>query len=194
MTDRYAVYRFNKHQLCLAHLLRDFQKYREREGPDGYWGEMMGSVVRSMISLWQEYRLGKWSQKTLVGKTRLDRELFHYWLVKGAISERYSPSLQRFAFSLHQRYSSLFRFIGIQGVDPTNNHAERLLRHVVIWRKTSFGNRSAKGERFIERVCSVLKTLTLLGKERLCFLRQAVEAYLHQQPLPVLQLTCSANQ
>lgn len=191
ITDRYAVYRFTKHQLCLAHLLRDLQKYKERAGPDGSWGHLMKELLNSVLSLWHDFRLGELSRGRLIKKSQFDRDLFRYWLTKGVVSKKYSSSLQRFAFSLHRNGSSFFRFIYNHKVDPTNNHAERLLRPAVIWRKTSFGSRSPHGERFIERICSVLNTLALQGKQRYAFLQEAIYAYLHHFPIPVLGLNFS---
>ena len=44
---------------------------------------------------------------------------------------------------------SLFIFIAREGVEPTNNHGERAIRHAVIWRKSSFGTDSEIGSRFV---------------------------------------------
>jgi hypothetical protein len=42
VTDRYAVYSiFKNHQYCLAHLIRDFHGYAEREGPDKQIGKAL---------------------------------------------------------------------------------------------------------------------------------------------------------
>ena len=44
-------------------------------------------------------------------------------------------------------------------MEPTNNEAERALRHGVLWRHTSFGTHSADGSRFVERLLTVRDTL-----------------------------------
>lgn len=49
------------------------------------------------------------------------------------------------------------------GAQPTNNAAERSVRKVVLWRKTSFRSASRRGARFAERM---LIRARLLGEER----------------------------
>ena len=54
-------------------------------------------------------------------------------------------------------YPALWLFTAIEGVEPTNNHAERLLRMGVLWRKNAFGCHSAAGCQFVERMLTVVK-------------------------------------
>ena len=54
---------------------------------------------------------------------------------------------------------ALWTFVRTEGVEPTNNDAERSLRHGVLWRHTSFGTHSAEGSRFVERLITVRETL-----------------------------------
>ena len=53
---------------------------------------------------------------------------------------------------------ALWTFAYREGVEPTNNAAERALRHAVLWRKTSGGTDSATGSRFVERILGVVAT------------------------------------
>ena len=53
---------------------------------------------------------------------------------------------------------ALYTFAIAEGVEPTNNAAERALRQAVCWRKTSYGTDSAAGSRFVERVLTVVAT------------------------------------
>jgi hypothetical protein len=69
-----------------------------------------------------------------------------------------SPLIQPALFDHIQR---LFAFVDYEGVDPTNNSAERALRTGVQWRKTSFGNRSANGELATARLLTVAETCDL---------------------------------
>ena len=59
---------------------------------------------------------------------------------------------------------ALWRFVVTEGMEPTNNHAERLLRRGVLWRKNAFGCHSAEGCRFVERMLTVVQTLRLQGR------------------------------
>jgi transposase len=81
---------------------------------------------------------------------------------------------------------SLWTFAHAEGVEPTNNHAERLLRKAVLWRKGSFGCGSAAGCRFVERILTVVQTLRLQGRPVLDYLYQAVVAHRAGLPAPKL--------
>jgi transposase len=65
---------------------------------------------------------------------------------------------------------ALYTFAAVEGVEPTNNAAERALRHAVCWRKMSFGTDSAGGSRFVERVLTVVATCRQQGRDVLEFL------------------------
>jgi transposase len=73
-----------------------------------------------------------------------------------------------------------------EGIEPTNNHAERLLRRGVLWRKNAFGCHSAEGCRFVERLLTVVQTCRLQGRPVLRYLHDAVVA--HRQGLPAPSL------
>jgi transposase len=64
----------------------------------------------------------------------------------------------------------LFTFLRIKGVEPTNNHAERSLRFLVIMRKICFGTRSAAGSESHGVLTSLLQTAKLQGKNAIQFL------------------------
>jgi transposase len=71
---------------------------------------------------------------------------------------------------------ALYTFAAVAGVEPTNNAAERALRHAVCWRKMSFGTDSAGGSRFVERILTVVATCRQQGRDVLAFLTAAAEA------------------
>ena len=54
---------------------------------------------------------------------------------------------------------ALWTFVDRLDVEPTNNHAERELRAFVLWRKRSFGTQSDRGNRFAERIMTVVHSL-----------------------------------
>ena len=70
------------------------------------------------------------------------------------------------------------------GMKPTNNLAERDLRKLVIWRKKSYGTRSERGKRFVERVTTVAQTLKKQGKQVLSFFQEAVFNFYRGGPAP----------
>ena len=80
----------------------------------------------------------------------------------------------------------LWTFLEHEGVDPTNNAAERSLRHAVIWRKLSFGTQSAKGSRFVETLLTVIETCRQQSRNVFQFLTTAVKALFANQSTPSL--------
>lgn len=76
----------------------------------------------------------------------------------------------------------------VEGVEPTNNAAERAIRPAVIWRRTSFGSQSQGGSNFVARMLTVVTTLKSQRRNVLEFMTQAVSAKRQSQPTPSLLL------
>ncbi|MCK5230770.1 MAG: transposase [Desulfobulbaceae bacterium] len=72
-----------------------------------------------------------------------------------------------FARRLYREIDSLWIFLAEAGVSPTNNHAERMIRFAVLWRKRSLGTYSDKGCRWAERILSLRQTCRLRGMTNL---------------------------
>jgi transposase len=80
----------------------------------------------------------------------------------------------------------LWTFARVEGLEPTNNAAERALRPAVLRRKPSFGNHSAAGCRYVSRLLSVVQTRKRQGRSVPEYLQQALEAHRHGLPTPKL--------
>lgn len=89
-----------------------------------------------------------------------------------------------FCKELWEHRGNLWTFVEVAGVEPTNNAAERALRHAVIWRKLSFGTQSATGSRFVERLLTVIETCRRAGRNAFAWLTEAVRAAFGGQPAP----------
>ena len=76
----------------------------------------------------------------------------------------------------------------VNGYEPTNNHAEQLVRAFVLWRKKTFGSRSERGDRFAERVMTVVETCRKSDRHVLTFLRDTIDASLRGRSAPSLML------
>lgn len=178
VTDRLAIYRFRgPHQYCLAHLKRDIRRFAERVGLDGEWGKIMLGYLKTIFELWRDYREKKRSRRSFGRKSRIYRDDFIYGLLVASVKGRHSPSLQRFARSLLRKVEKLWVFANRDGVEPTNNQAERDLRGIVISRKISYGSKSERGNRFIERINTVVITLRRRKKKCLEYLEDALGAW-----------------
>ena len=97
------------------------------------------------------------------------------------MAERHLDSSHRevrnLATALFEHNERLFTFLEHEGVEPTNNSAERALRTGVQWRKTCFGNRSAKGELATARLLTVAETCDLQRLNILAYLSAAIACH-----------------
>jgi transposase len=73
--------------------------------------------------------------------------------------------------------AALWTFVHVDGVEPTNNEAERTIRPAVMWRKTSFGADSERGARFVERILTTAATCRRQGRDVVEFLTQTILAH-----------------
>jgi transposase len=73
--------------------------------------------------------------------------------------------------------AALWKFLEHNGVEPTNNHAERELRAFVLWRKRCFGAQSERGNLFAERLMTIAHTARKQNRNVLDFLTAACRAH-----------------
>jgi transposase len=88
----------------------------------------------------------------------------------------------------------LWTFVDVPDLEPTNNFAERCLRHAVMYRKTSFGTQSGEGSRFVERILTTVTTLKLQRRDVLGFLTDTLKAHRRGLPTPSLLPAAKAIQ
>ena len=166
VTDRYQVYDYKRHQYCLAHLYRDFKKFSQRDGPDGELGKRALFEMVEIFAATREVCRKTMQARVSYRKKRL-RSILEDALANG------SDQMSRFAERLLDYYERLYLFTRYQEVEATNNAAERSLRHIVLWRKTSYGTQSEEGSRFMERAISVWMTLKKQGRDIYSFFQEA---------------------
>ena len=187
-SDRWSAYHsldLAFRQLCWAHLKRDFQKWLDRGGEaGGAIGQAGAEAVRRVFTLWRDFRERRIDRSELQTALLPVGEELRAALERGASSD--DVRVRRFCRNVLAVYPALWTFARVEGVEPTNNHAERTLRRAVIWRKVSFGNHSDAGCRFTERILTVLQTLRMQHRPVLDYLRQAVVAHRAASPAPVL--------
>ena len=81
---------------------------------------------------------------------------------------------------------ALWTFVGVEGVEPTNNNAERPLRRAVLWRRRSFGTQSESGSLFVARVLTTVTTLRQQKRDVLDYLTKACAATMRSDNPPSL--------
>lgn len=178
----YDRYDLGLRQLCWSHLLRDFRNWAQQEGPAGQVGRALVEQGQRLFHLWHQFQQGAISRKTLQSLMRPIEQQVHRLLLQA----RRCAALARKAQRILKRQKALWSFEQVPGVEPSNNFAERLLRHGVLWRKSSGGTRSDAGSRFVERILSVVMSLRLQRRAVLPWLLQALLAFRRGQAPPSL--------
>jgi transposase len=187
VVDRWAAYRWvarGMRQLCWAHLVRDFCCFAERGGEGGRIGEKLLERAAIMFRLWHRIRDGTLTRRTFQRRMKPVERSVSRLLRKAAVCR--DAKVAGMAKDILKHEPALFTFVYADGVEPTNNKAERALRNAVIWRKISFGTDSERGSRFVERILTVTTTLKQQRRRALTFLTTACEAQLHGRQPPSL--------
>ena len=179
ISDRWKVYEVlpdGRRQLCWAHLIRDFRALSERRGVSRRIGEDLLALSGVLFEYWPKVRDGTHSRAWFVDEVlRAIRPDVQALLRRGL--RRRCAATRGTCRELLAWEASLWTFAFIEGVEPTNNHAERVLRGAVLWRKGSFGCTSEGGRRFVERILTVVQTLRLQGRPVLTYLQEALCAH-----------------
>lgn len=187
-SDRYAVYNtipLERRQVCWAHLKRDFQKCVDRGRDAATVGHGGLAVVTALFERWYAFRGGGCDRATLQAYLRPVQQLLREVLEAGLGCA--DAKVVRFCRNLLALEPALWTFAAVAGVEPTNNHAERVLRPAVLWRKNAFGCHSEAGGRFTERILTVVQTLRLQKRLVFDYLSHVLQAHrtgLQPPPLP----------
>ena len=171
-------------QICFAHLLRKFVAFSERTGRAGELGRELLDYTALVFEYWHGYQDGMLTRQELELWLRPVRRGLERALERGekANIER----LSRACTDILAHRAALWTFVSHDGVQPTNNHAERELRAFVLWRKRSFGCQSERGERFAERMMTAVHTARKQGKTVLDFLVHTIMAHIAGTAAPQL--------
>jgi transposase len=169
IADGYGVYRKWVHgrQACLAHLIREAKGLAERKDRD---------IAR--CGIWARDELRRLCKMAKSPPTVGEWNMFYARFIRlvSMYSDRKDAAGQ-LTRHLQREMEHLWLFLREEGVAPTNNHAERLLRFAVIWRKSSFGTASEKGDRWVERILTLRQTCRLQGKRTFPVLVEAMESW-----------------
>jgi transposase len=187
-TDRWSVYDQvppKRRQVCWAHLKRDFQKIIDRGGASVFVGHRGRKLVRKVFAAWHAFQAKQATREQLQAQLSAVEKQLNRLLLEGAILGE-DKKVAAFCENLLALEPALWTFAHTEGVEPTNNFVERLLRRAVLWRKRSFGCASQGGCRFVERILTVVQTRRLQGQNVLDYLHDALHAHRTGQPCPKL--------
>lgn len=195
VSDRWSGYNWlalSQRQLCWAHLKREFQKLAERGGESGDLGKALLEQERKLFKLWYRVRDGTLSRADFQSQVIDMHQAVKVLLGQGAgyHPERGGKTARaktaRTCQALLKMEPALWLFVTQEGVEPTNNAAERAIRPAVIWRRISFGSQSVAGSEFVARMLSVVTTLRQQDRDVLTYLTKACQVARQGKAAPSL--------
>ena len=175
-----------RRQVCWSHLQRDFRFHAE--SPLAHQGEFGGACLRiaeGVFESWREFQRSGDRRRLGRQVKPLEREL-RALCEEGrrkSVKTRYHRGLAR---NLIKAWPALWTFVETDDVEPTNNRAERGLRHAVIYRKLSQGSRCERGALATERLLSAAVSCRLQGRSLFAYLVEVTQASIRGQPAPAL--------
>jgi transposase len=187
-SDRYGAYAWldeSCRQVCWAHLRRDLQALVDRGGAAASVGTAALTVANDLFAAWHRFRDGALDRAGLLAAMDPVQAALAVVVDRGLACG--DPKAVTLCAALDRLWPALWTFADAAGVEPTNNAAERALRPAVLWRKGSFGTQSDHGERFVERVLTVVATCRQQGRSALAYLAAACATTLQGlSPPPLL--------
>ena len=162
----------------------------ERGGRSQEIGEALRAQARQMFHWWHRVRDGTLAHTTFAS---------YMWPIRREVERLLEagqtcgvPKTEGTCREILKLRQALWTFVRHEGVEPTNNAAERAIRPGVLWRKGSFGTQSPEGSRFVEAMMTVVATLKQQHRNVLDYVTAACEAALCGEPAPSLLPTPDA--
>jgi transposase len=187
-SDRWRGYDYidpHQRQLCWAHLLRDFTAHSEGMSEQKQFGSQGVEIARDLFAAWNAYQADR-DRARLQARIAPLQDKLRALLEHAARKSPRTKYHRDFARNLLKRWPGLWTFTHSDGVEPTNNHAERGLRGAVIYRKLSLGSQSERGERTIERLLSASITCRLRKQSLFAYLSHTLSAHARGDPASAL--------
>jgi transposase len=176
-SDRWTAYAgFDplRRQVCWAHLKRDFQALFERGGESQVIGKLLLKQTALLFSHWHRVRDGTLNRTDFYVLIQPIRREVKGLLQLGVLTNQ--ATTRRTCANILKLEPALWTFVDHEGIEPTNNAAERPLRRGVLWRKHCFGTQSEQGSLFVERILTTVLTLRQQKRDVLEFLTQVFHA------------------
>jgi len=187
VTDRHGGYNWIPiwaRQICWAHLDRDFLAISERNNPVA---KRIGKALLKQVDLlwiaWHKYRSGMLSFAELAAELAPVRAQIEQLLCEGHYADEKTKTTCN---NLRKLEPALWTFLRVEGVEPTNNTAERAQRYGVCKRDRTFGTQTSAGSRYVERILTTTATCRKNGKNALTYINDVLIAYLHGLEAPPL--------
>lgn len=181
----YAHLPLKRRQLCWAHLRRDFKAHTEGQAGEKEFGEAGLALCERVFWAFEVFKhTGDRGElkRTVRSLQRTYKPIIRSFAAKRARNKR----CRRMANNLLKAWPALWTFASHEGVEPSNNHAERSLRSAVIYRKLCFGSQSEGGEQRVSRLLSAHTTCRLQRRSLFAYLTDAIAAHARGDPVELL--------
>ena len=189
ISDRWNGYEHldpDQRQVCWSHIQRDFRRHSEGLAEQKSFGEQGLELTRGVFAAWRAYQHEHHDRDRLAAEIAPIQTGLRRLLEDASPKSRRTRWHRRFANNLLKVWPALWTFLTVEGVEPTNNPAERALRAPVIHRKVSLGTQSEDGERFAERALSAAATCRLQSRSLFTYLSELLIAHSRGDPFPAL--------
>jgi transposase len=193
----YNGYPLEKRQICWAHVLRDFKAMEESGGEGESIGLGLRKEAKKMFRKLQRFR--KWKKNQEKGGVKVSLTVLESQLeesrrrVKLLLEEGARRRVVKCA-GLLKYEAQLWTFTKVEGVEPTNNAAERALRPAVVWKKRSYGVESERGSEYAESMLSLWATCRCNRVNAVKYLRELIQSHrLKTTPPSIFNLSASTD-
>jgi transposase len=188
----YLTYAASLRQFCWSHFRRNLlsaQELATTTSAKCFCREAL-ALQRQLFRLWHRFRGDPHTRGAPLTRAELIAKVLPIEKNFFALAERFvnaaDDDVSNLARALFVHHVHFFTFVHEEGVEPTNNSAERALRTAVQWRKIMFGNRSADGEVAVARLLTVTRTCQLQQLNALAYLTAAIRCHRRRQAVPSL--------
>jgi transposase len=176
----------DRRQVCWSHIQRDFRRHAEGLAEQKTFGEQGLELSRRVFASWRAFKHEHHDRERLTTEIQPIQTELRGLLEQASPKSRRTRWHRRFANNLLKVWPALWTFVTVEGVEPTNNPAERALRAPVIHRKVSLGTQSTNGERFTERALSAAATCRQQHRSLFTYLSELLIAHNRGDPFPAL--------
>jgi len=185
VTDRHGAYNWiplECRQLCWAHLDRDFLAISERQDPVAQRiGQALLTQADQLFAAWRQYQAGRISFVDLGTTLQPVQAQVAALLRAGHAADAKTKTV---CANLRKFEPALWTFLRVEGVEPTNNPAERSQRLGVMKRDRTLGTQNSAGSRYVERILTIIATCRKQQHNTWQYLTEALVATLNGMPVP----------
>jgi transposase len=189
ISDRWNGYSHldpNQRQVCWSHLQRDFRRHADGLAEQKTFGEQCSPLAEQVFAAWRSYQHEHHDRQRLQAEIEPIKTQLRQLLQDASPKNRRNRWHRQFANNLLKVWPALWTFTTLDGIEPTNNPAERALRGPVIHRKLSLGTQSQDGERFAERALTAAATCRMQRRSLFTYLSELLIAHNSGDPFPAL--------